>query len=74
VEKGTFWAVPRFLSVTQCVPKGIVVVLTGDHFGFVMLAFLVSAFAVETTEETPLAGDASFTGGAVTVRAITGRE
>jgi hypothetical protein len=41
------------------VPIAVVVALTGEHFGFVMFAFLVSA-AVATTAETSLAADVSF--------------
>src|SRR5713101_3062997 len=62
-EKETSWAVPRFLGITQRVPIAVIVALTGEHFGFVMLAFLVSAFAVATIGETSFAGDASLTTG-----------
>ena len=60
LEKKTSWAVPRFLRITQRVPVAVVVALTGEHFGFVVLTFLVSAFAVTTTGETSFAGDDSF--------------
>ena len=60
LEKKTFWAVPRFLRIAQRVPVAVVVALTGEHFGFVVLTFLVSAFAVTTAGETSFAGDASF--------------
>ena len=60
LEKRTSWAVPVFFGVTQRVPIAVVVALTGEHFGFVMLAFLVSAFAVERTREAAFAGDTSF--------------
>jgi hypothetical protein len=41
----------------------VVVALTREDFGFVMLAFLVSAFAVATTGETSFAGASSFATG-----------
>jgi hypothetical protein len=43
-EKETSWAVPRFLGITQRVPIAVVVALTGEHFGFVMLAFFSVRF------------------------------
>ena len=62
-EPEASWAVPRFFRITRRLPIAVVVVLTGKHFGFVMLAFLVSAFAVETIGEASFAGDASFATG-----------
>src|SRR6516164_10968984 len=44
LEKRTSWAVPVFLGVTQRVPIAVVVALTGEHFGFVMLAFFSVRF------------------------------
>jgi hypothetical protein len=43
-EKETSWAVPRFLGITQRVPIAVVVALTGEHFGFVMLTFFSVRF------------------------------
>src|SRR5215472_19035314 len=44
LEKRTSWAVPVFFGVTQRVPIAVVVALTGEHFGFVMLAFFSVRF------------------------------
>src|SRR5215469_8331743 len=43
-EKETTWAVPRFLGITPRVPIAVVVALTGDHSGLVMLAFFTVRF------------------------------
>ena len=42
--KETSWAAPRFLGITQRVPIAVVVALTGEHFGIVMLAFFSVRF------------------------------
>src|ERR1700752_3416225 len=39
LEKGTSRAVPRFFGITQRVPIAVVVALTGEYFGFVVLGF-----------------------------------
>src|SRR6516162_7918043 len=44
LEKRTSRAVPVFYGVTQRVPVAVVVALTGQHFGFVMLAFFSVRF------------------------------
>ncbi len=39
LEKRTSWAVPRFFGITQRVPVAVVVALTSENFGLVMLDF-----------------------------------
>ena len=43
-KKETSWAVPRLFGITQRVPVAVVVLLTGEHFGFVMLDFFSVRF------------------------------
>ena len=43
-EPEASWAVPRLFGITQRVPVAVVVALTGQHFGFVMLAFFSVRF------------------------------
>jgi hypothetical protein len=44
VEKGTSRAVPSFFSITQRVPIAVVVGVTGEYFGFVVLDFFSIGF------------------------------
>jgi hypothetical protein len=43
-EKETSWTVPRFLGITQRTPIAVVVALTGENFGLVMLDFFSFRF------------------------------
>jgi hypothetical protein len=50
-EKETSWAV-RFLGITQRVPVAVVVMLTGEHFGFVMLVLDTTALTGKKDQQT----------------------